>query len=351
MKKLTKLKEGAVLGAAAWAVYRVRKYPLEKGYFPASFLLLPRKAVSSSFASFGNRQLRKMKLPLPPEGIRRYSFWIASKDEKSVRLTVYEPVHKKNGAPCLVYFHGGGFCFADAGYIHRNVAEYARNAECKVIFVHYRTSDRYGFPTPFEDCCSGLQYVWENSSLLGIDRDRLAVGGDSAGGALAAACTLWARDETEIRIAFQMLLYPVTDARMHTVSMTKYTDSPVWNARLNERMWKLYLRNANFGEGEQTSDAGYPIWYASPMEAKDFSGLPKAYIEAEEFDCLHDEGLAYGEALRKAGVEVQTEDVKGTFHGFDLFFRAKKTRKMMQLRCQALRKAFALSSEMKETWE
>ena len=314
MKKLTKLKEGAVLGAAAWAVYRVRKYPLEKGYFPASFLLLPRKAVSSSFASFGNRQLRKMKLPLPPEGIRRYSFWIASKDEKSVRLTVYEPVHK-------------------------------------IIFVHYRTSDRYGFPTPFEDCCSGLQYVWENSSLLGIDRDRLAVGGDSAGGALAAACTLWARDETEIRIAFQMLLYPVTDARMHTVSMTKYTDSPVWNARLNERMWKLYLRNANFGEGEKTSDAGYPIWYASPMEAKDFSGLPKAYIEAEEFDCLHDEGLAYGEALRKAGVEVQTEDVKGTFHGFDLFFRAKKTRKMMQLRCQALRKAFALSSEMKETWE
>ena len=314
MKKLTKLKEGAVLGVAAWAVYRVRKYPLEKGYFPASFLLLPRKAVSSSFASFGNRQLRKMKLPLPPEGIRRYSFWIASKDEKSVRLTVYEPVHK-------------------------------------IIFVHYRTSDRYGFPTPFEDCCSGLQYVWENSSLLGIDRDRLAVGGDSAGGALAAACTLWARDETEIRIAFQMLLYPVTDARMHTVSMTKYTDSPVWNARLNERMWKLYLRNANFGEGEQTSDAGYPIWYASPMEAKDFSGLPKAYIEAEEFDCLHDEGLAYGEALRKAGVEVQTEDVKGTFHGFDLFFRAKKTRKMMQLRCQALRKAFALSSEMKETWE
>lgn len=314
MKKLTKLKEGAVLGVAAWAVYRVRKYPLEKGYFPASFLLLPRKAVSSSFASFGNRQLRKMKLPLPPEGIRRYSFWIASKDEKSVRLTVYEPVHK-------------------------------------IIFVHYRTSDRYGFPTPFEDCCSGLQYVWENSSLLGIDRDRLAVGGDSAGGALAAACTLWARDETEIRIAFQMLLYPVTDARMHTVSMTKYTDSPVWNARLNERMWKLYLRNANFGEGEKTSDAGYPIWYASPMEAKDFSGLPKAYIEAEEFDCLHDEGLAYGEALRKAGVEVQTEDVKGTFHGFDLFFRAKKTRKMMQLRCQALRKAFALSSEMKETWE
>lgn len=314
MKKLTKLKEGAVLGAAAWAVYRIRKYPLEKGYFPASFLLLPRKAVSSSFASFGNRQLRKMKLPLPPEGIRRYSFWIASKDEKSVRLTVYEPVHK-------------------------------------IIFVHYRTSDRYGFPTPFEDCCSGLQYVWENSSLLGIDRDRLAVGGDSAGGALAAACTLWARDETEIRIAFQMLLYPVTDARMHTVSMTKYTDSPVWNARLNERMWKQYLRNANFGEGEKTSDAGYPIWYASPMEAKGFSGLPKAYIEAEEFDCLHDEGLAYGEALRKAGVEVQTEDVKGTFHGFDLFFRAKKTRKMMQLRCQALRKAFALSSEMKETWE
>lgn len=200
-----------------------------------------------------------------------------------------------------------------------------------VVFVHYRTSDTAPFPAPFWDCYAALEWVWDNAPKLRLDRARIAVGGDSAGGALAAACALRARDKGGPRLCFQLLVYPVTDCRMETASMTKYTDSPLWNARLNRKMWELYLRDGDCGMPE----------YASPMLARDFSGLPPAYVEVEEFDCLHDEGTAYAKVLEAAGVDVQLEDVKGTFHGFDFFTGKEIAKTMAEKRTQALRQAFA----------
>ena len=120
------------------------------------------------------------------------------------------------------------------------MGKYASKAKCIVVFVHYRTSEKHPFPIPFADCWEGLEYIRQNSRKLHIDRRRIAVGGDSAGGALAAACTLRSRDERKLDICFQMLIYPVLDARMKTESMKKYTDSPVWNAPLSRKMWELY---------------------------------------------------------------------------------------------------------------
>ena len=127
-----------------------------------------------------------------------------------------------------------------------------------------------------------------------------------------------------------MLIYPATDSRMETVSMQQYTDSPMWNAGLNRKIWELYLRNGDKGHLE----------YAAPMLAHDFSDLPPAYVEVEEFDCLHDEGVAYAKALEAAGVEVQLEDVLETFHGFDFFTDKEIAQAMVQNRIQALRAAF-----------
>ena len=203
--------------------------------------------------------------------------------------------------------------------------DYVRIANCKAVFVHYRTADRYAFPTPFTDCRAALRYVWDHSASLGVDRGRIAVGGDSAGGALAAACTLWARDRTEIRILFQMLLLPRYRFAHGDSLYAQHTDSPLWNAKLNRNMWRLYLRNGVFG---------FPA-YAAPMLAADFTGLPKAYVEVEEFDCLHDEGGCLWAGCR-AGVDVHLEDVKGTFHGFDVFRQAAKTREMIASRPHAL---------------
>lgn len=156
------------------------------------------------------------------------------------------------------------------------------------------------------------------------------MGGDSAGGALAAACALRAKDEGGPKLCFQLLIYPVTDCRMETPTMKNYTDSPMWNARLNKKMWKLYLRDGDYGMPQ----------YAAPLLARDFSNLPPAYVEVEEFDCLHDEGIAYAKALGKAGVEVQVEDVKGTFHGFDFFTGKEIAKVMAEKRIQAIRDAF-----------
>lgn len=317
------------LAAAAWCGWRDRKYPLARGYWLLNKFAVPGFFLSGPTLRLANKCLRGMKLPAPLPGVKRRTVWIDAWDGKKLRLTLYMPEAVKEALPCLVYFHGGGFCLEDAPYIHATAAEYAKLAECMVALVHYRTSDQYPFPVPFLDCCSGLEYI-QTCGKTGIDRTRIAVGGDSVGGALAAACTLWNRKKGMGEICFQMLIYPVLDARMGTDSMRKYTDSPIWNARLTERMWRLYLKDEDHGMQN----------YASPACEQELHDLPPAYIEAEEFDCLHDEGISYANRLKACGVPVHLEDVKGTFHGFDVFHNTEISRKMIHTRGMALHRAF-----------
>ena len=330
MKKRYWAALAAGVAAGGWCIHRNWKYPVRRELRFANKLTVPGWVLNAGTAKLANRALSWMALPEPPRGIERREYQISSEDGTPIRLTVYRPEAVDQALPCLVYFHGGGFCFRDAGYIHRYVAQYAQGAQCAVVFVHYRTSDATPFPTPFEDCCAALHWVWDNAPELRIDRARIAVGGDSAGGALAAACALRARDEGGPKLCFQMLIYPVTDSRMGTVSMKRFADSPLWNAKLNRKMWAMYLRNGVNGTPE----------YVSPMLVSDFSGVPPAYVEVEEFDCLHDEGIAYAQALRAAGVEVQLEDVPGTFHGFDFFTKKQTSRDIVQKRVRALWCAF-----------
>lgn len=334
MKKRQIVALALAAGAGAWCAHRDRKYPVRRELRFANKLTAPGWAVNLTTAKLANRALDRMalKLPAPPQGVERLGTQCFAGDGAPVRLTIYHPEGLDWAAPCLVYFHGGGFCIRDASYIHRYAARYAQGAGCAVVFVHYRTADAAPFPTPFEDCYAALNWVWNNALRLRLNRARIAVGGDSAGGALAAACALRAWEEGGPKLCFQLLVYPVTDNRMETESMGKYTDSPMWNAKLNRRMWELYLRDG---------DQGTPQ-YAAPMLARDFSGLPPAYVEVEEFDCLHDEGVAYAKALERTGVMVQLEDVKGTFHGFDFFSDKEASKAMLQERTQALRRAFTL---------
>lgn len=232
--------------------------------------------------------------------------------------------------PCLIYFHGGGFLFKDEGYMHKLVYEYVRKAKCIAIFVHYRTADKYPFPIPFKDCCNAIQYVWENAEQLNVNKKKIALGGDSAGGTLTGACTLWCRDETDIKLCFQMLIYPVIDSRMETETMKKYVDSPLFNSTLIKKMWEFYLRNGIKEKKE----------YTSPILADDFSELPPAYIETAEYDCLHDEGIDYAKSLISVGVKVHLEDVENVFHGYDAFLNTEITKRMIEKRSKALYCAF-----------
>lgn len=153
------------------------------------------------------------KPPPLPKGIDRYHIQFPSEDGTPIRLTIYQPKNAGRATPCLLYFHSGGFCLEDAGYIHHYAVQCAQGAQCVVAFAHYRTSDITPFPTPFQDCYAALRWVRDNSPSLRVDRARFAVGGDSAGGALAAACTLRTRNENGPRLCFHLLIYPVTDLK------------------------------------------------------------------------------------------------------------------------------------------
>lgn len=248
-----------------------------------------------------------------------------------IKALLYEPKGCKGSLPLLVYYHGGGFVYKAAPYHFRLVKEYCVRASCKVLMVDYRLAPKNPFPIPLKDCYAALRWVINNSDMIGADQSKIAIGGDSAGGNLAAGVALMARDNELIKPCGQMLIYPVTDRRMNTLSMKKYTDTPIWNAVLSKKMWQIYLPSAG-------ADS---IEYASPIEAEDLSGLPPAYIETAEFDSLHDEGVMYAQALQTAGNPVELNETKGTIHGFEMAEKSKITANSVQRRVAFLKRVFA----------
>ncbi len=266
----------------------------------------------------------------PVQGLLVSKREIPGYQNRTIELTLYEPKDIEKNAPCLIFFHGGAFVLKPAPHHMRLVAEYALKTPCKVVFVDYRLAPNHAFPVGVEDCYAAFHWVCRHAEALNIDKNKIAIGGDSAGGTLAAAVSLMARDRKAPRICFQMLIYPVTDARQITESIKNYTDTPLWNSRLTKKMWKLYLKDGVPDNRE----------YASPMEAMSFENLPDAYVEVSEFDCLRDEGIAYAEALQKSGVNVELNKTIGTIHGFEIAEKSEIVRESVARRIEALKKAF-----------
>jgi acetyl esterase len=209
-------------------------------------------------------------------------------------------------AGALVYFHGGGWVFGDLDSHDETCRRLCREAELKVISVHYRRAPETTYPGAAEDCYAATAWVVENAARLGIDRDRIAVGGDSAGGNLAAATALMARDRGGPAIRLQLLIYPVTDARFDTGSYRENADGYLLSRRAMEYFWDQYVPDLQ----ERTEP------YAAPLRASDLNGLPPALVQTAEYDPLRDEGEAYAAALAKAGVAVQQTRYDGLIHGF-----------------------------------
>ena len=183
----------------------------------------------------------------------------------------------------------------------------------------------------FEDGYAALTWAWENAAALGIDPERIAVGGDSAGATVAVASLMMARDRRHpVKPLFQMLPYPFLDGRNQSESCKRYTDTPMWNSTLSSRITPM-----------TRAERGRPDYvYYSPVEAESFQGLPPAYIETAEFDCLHDDGILYGEKLRAAGIPVTLNETRGTMHGFDIVRRAPTARAAVDARIRFMRDAF-----------
>ncbi|MQY08836.1 alpha/beta hydrolase [Actinomadura macrotermitis] len=225
------------------------------------------------------------------------------------RVRVYRPVDADAPAPVVLDFHGGGFVMGSLDSEHRRALDLARRTGFVVISVDYRLAPEHPFPAGLEDCYEALCWTVENATELGVDPARLAVAGGSAGGGLAAAVTLLARDRGGPAIAFQLLICPALDDRMRTRSAASFTDVPAFDSAAAAQMWPLYLPAGLDGVDEPA--------YAAPARAADLSGLPPAYVLTAEHDPLRDEGNRYALGLLDAGVPVELHHVPGTFHVFD----------------------------------
>lgn len=256
------------------------------------------------------------------------------------RVKIIEVARKNldGEAPAIIYFHGGAFFMSYAGIHLDNAQMYAREAGCRVFVVDYRLSTTAPFPAAHNDSQSAVEWVFDNAEQLQVDKNKLILSGDSAGGCLAAACaqmTLDKNKERDEKINFlaQFLIYPVTDCETKTKSAVEFTDTPIWTSDANKIMWDVYLRGSDF----KNEGSDQPPQYASPIHRDDFSGLPPAYVEPTEFDPLRDEAYDYARALEAAGVPIEIVEAKGAVHGYE-FVDCETTRKYQKLRVEALKK-------------
>jgi acetyl esterase len=208
--------------------------------------------------------------------------------------------------PLLVFFHGGGFVIGDIDTHDATCRGLAKAAHCIVVSVDYRLAPEHPFPAAPEDCYAATVWVADNAASLGGDGARLAVGGDSAGGNLAAVVALMARDRGGPALTHQLLIYPVIDHNFDTASYVENGRGYLLSREMMMWFWGLYLEDA--GDGSKP--------YASPIRAEDLSGLAAATIISAEFDPLRDEGEAYARRLGDADVAVTARRYDGMVHGF-----------------------------------
>lgn len=309
----------------------LQKYPVHPDYARIPSMPFPFGRISTALINYwvaldAQRRLRKI-----PAVVTRH--WVPSADRYYFPVYECRPRNTKpdETLPAVVYYHGGAFVLTYASSHVANVAEYANRARCAVFLVDYRLAPRHVFPAGFDDCYAALEWVAEKADWLHVDASRIAVMGDSAGGCLSAGVAQKAWDEKRITLCGQGLLYPALDNHCNTFSATHFSDAPVFNGVANKKMWDVYL--------PEHSVTDTPA-YAAPAHRKDLAGLAPAFVETAEFDPLRDEGLAYAQRLREAGVPVTEHAPKGTIHGYDMMAANALAEEAIQKRSEFLMAIF-----------
>lgn len=228
----------------------------------------------------------------------------------SMKILILRPTRSKKApelTPGILWIHGGGYATGMAGMIYMSRAlDLVRKYGAVVLTPEYRLAGKHPYPAALEDCHAALCYLRDHAAALGCSRDRIMVGGESAGGGLTAALCMYERDTNGVRIAFQMPLYPMIDDRDTDSSRNNRGIS--WNTNRNHAAWKLYLRRV---KGET------PVW-AAPSRQTDFSKLPPAYTFVGDREPFYCETVAYVDALQKAGVAAKLDVYPSGFHAFDI---------------------------------
>ncbi len=220
-------------------------------------------------------------------------------------IRIYHPAGQ-GPFPALVLFHGSGWVVANLDVADAPARALANRTGCVIVAVNYQKAPEHKFPVPFDDCYATAVWVAEHAGELSVDPARIGVAGDSAGGNLAAAVALKARDAGGPVLAYQLLIYPATNYDLDTPSALANAEGYLLQRESMRWFWDHYL--------SEPSDAENPL--ACPLRAPDLSGLPPAFVVTAEFDPLCDDGDRYAEALRAAGVAVSHRRYDGMLHGF-----------------------------------
>ena len=233
-----------------------------------------------------------------------------------MKLLILRPtVNRKpqDQTPGILWIHGGGYVTGMAGMIYMSRAiDLVKKFGAVVVTPEYRLAGKAPYPAALEDCYAALRYLKDNTNTLGCNRNRLMVGGESAGGGLTAALCMYARDRGEVNIAFQMPLYPMIDDRDTESSRDNHGIS--WNTKRNHAAWKLYLRDIT---GEIPS-------YAAPARETDYRDLPPAYTFVGEQEAFYCETLTYIQRLQEAGIPAHVDVYPTGFHAFDMLLPFRK---------------------------
>lgn len=300
-------------------------------------------AVLAALSSMGLPAICEMTPPKAREVTRALSLLMGEPEEVdavheveipgpagAVPARVYRPA-VDGPLPATVFFHGGGWVFGDPDLTDPITRALANRTGSVVVSVDYRLAPEHPYPAAPEDCYAAVRWVAEHGESFGADPSRVAVAGDSAGANLSTVVCLMARDRGGPRLAFQALVYPVTDYSFDTPSHRENGEGYLITTGDMRWFWGHYLS----GGGDGTDP------YASPLRAPDLSALPPAFIATAEFDPLRDEGEAYGHRLAEAGVAAEVRRYDGQMHGFFWMPAAvERGRELMDDMAAALRKAF-----------
>jgi len=249
--------------------------------------------------------------------MRKDKRFIDSKGSK-IKILLLRPKNQKKLLPGILWIHGGGYAMGMASMVYFSRGKsILKKYGAVVISPEYRRSIRHPFPAAFDDCCETLKYMYDNALELGIDKNKIIVGGESAGGGLAIAVCLYARDEGNIPIMLQIPLYPMIDCYETESSKNNY--GYVWNSKRNKSAWKLYL--GKMYDKENISK------YASPSREVDYSKLPPCYTFVADGEPFYSETLKYIEDLKNANIDAKVDVYHGKTHAFDMMlFWTKQAR-------------------------